>query len=305
MKLKSIYQQMGLPISCYICNMLHRFPPPPSATDATFLTSATETFAKLKHESAAGKRTVLMTEHTLIFVLKGMKLLHFANETVRVSPGEVFLLRKGIYVMAEYIEESRDYEALMLFLPDKLLRSMAAQSRTNIALPDDRCLIFPATTLVDAFKESFRQYFSQPPRHLETLMPLKQQEILWLLLSGPQGHLVQAFIHAALRAEPTDIDHIVREYLLQPVSVAELASLSNCSLAKFKRDFQHRYKCAPRQWINQQRLQHARMLLQNTSKQVAEITMDCGFESTSYFIRLYKSCYGNTPAQERAKITID
>lgn len=285
--------------------MLHRFPPPPSATDASFLASATETFAKLKQESSAGKRTVMMTEHTLIFVLKGVKLLHFAQETVRVSPGEVFLLRKGIYVMAEYIEEGLDFEALMLFLPGKLLRNMTAQSRAGIALPDDRCLVFPATALVNAFKESFRQYFTQPPLHLEMLLPLKQQEILWLLLSGPQGHQVQAFIQAAIRAEPTDIDHIVREYLLQPVSIAELAALANCSLAKFKRDFQQRYQCAPRQWINQQRLQHARMLLQNTDRQVAEISMDCGFESTSYFIRLYKSNYGHTPARERAKIAMD
>lgn len=285
--------------------MLHRFPPAPSATDASFLTGTTETFAKLKRESIAGKRTVLMTEHTLIFVIRGVKLLHFANETVRVSPGEVFLLRKGIYVMAEFIEEGLDFEALMVFLPGALLRSMTLQNRTNTAFPDDRCLIFPATTLVNAFRDGFRQYFSQPPQHLETLVPLKQQEILWLLLSGPQGHMVQAFIQAAVRAEPTDIDHILHEYLLQPVSIAELAALANCSLAKFKRDFQQRYKCAPRQWINQKRLQHARMLLQNTNKQVAEITMDCGFESTSYFIRLYKNTYGHTPAQERAKITID
>lgn len=285
--------------------MLHRFPPPPSATDASFLASATETFAKLKQESSAGKRTVMMTEHTLIFVLKGVKLLHFAHETVRVSPGEVFLLRKGIYVMAEYIEEGLDFEALMLFLPGRLLRSMTPQNRTSTALPDDRCLVFPATALVNTFKEGFRQYFSQPPLHLETLLPLKQQEILWLLLSGPQGHLVQAFIQAAIRAASTDIDHIVREYLLQPVNIAELAALANCSLAKFKRDFQQRYQCAPRQWINRQRLQHAHMLLQNTPKPVAEIAMDCGFESTSYFIRLYKSNYGHTPARERAKIAMD
>lgn len=284
--------------------MLHRFPPSASAMDASFLTGNTGILAKLKQESSAGKRTVMMTEHTLIFVLKGVKLLHFAHETVRVSPGEVFLLRKGIYVMAEYIEDGLDFEAVMLFLPNKLLHTITTPDSTNITLPDDRCLVFPTTTLVNAFKESFRQYFFEPPLYLQTLLPLKQQEILWLLLSGPQGRLVQAFIQGAIRAESSDIDHIVREYLLQPVSIAELAALSNCSLAKFKRDFQRRYKCPPRHWINQQRLHHARVLLQNTSKQVAEIALDCGFENTSYFIRLYKNCYGHTPSRERAKITI-
>ena len=68
---------------------------------------------------------MLVTEHTLIFVTKGVKLLHFADETVRVSPGEVILIRKGIYVMAEYIADGLDFESMMLFLPVKLLRTLA------------------------------------------------------------------------------------------------------------------------------------------------------------------------------------
>src|SRR5882757_945731 len=98
--------------------MLYRFPPPPAeAADPTFLTAGSEIFAKLKIESKPGKRTVLVTEHMLIFVTKGVKLLHFAEETVRVSPGEVVLLRKGIYVMAEYVADGLDFESMMLFLP--------------------------------------------------------------------------------------------------------------------------------------------------------------------------------------------
>lgn len=83
----------------YLCHMLHRFPPPPDKADTSFIASKTETFAKLKTESLPNQRTVLMTGHTLIFVLKGVKLLHFPDMTVRASPGEVILLRKGIYVM--------------------------------------------------------------------------------------------------------------------------------------------------------------------------------------------------------------
>ena len=47
------------------------------------------------------------------------------------------------------------------------------------------------------------------------------------------------------------------------------------------------------------------MLLQNTKKQISEISLDCGFENTSYFISLFKKEYGHTPAAARAKINID
>ncbi|MBS1606618.1 MAG: helix-turn-helix transcriptional regulator [Bacteroidetes bacterium] len=284
--------------------MLHRFPPTPDKADASFIKSRTQTFAKLKTESAPGQRTVLMTEHTLIFVLKGVKLLHLPGSTIKASPGEVILLRKGIYVMAEYIRDGLDFEAVMLFLPGSLLRSMALLHPQKPQRREEPCLVFPSTTLIDGFKENFRSYFSSPIPHPESLLPLKQQEILYLLQTGNQADRVRSFIHSAVSAEPTDIDYIVNSYLLQPVTIEELAGLANCSLAKFKRDFQQRYQCSPRAYINKQRMAHARMLLQNTTKQISEIALDCGFESTSYFISLFKKEFGHTPAAARARIAI-
>ena len=293
-------------IILYLQAMLYRFPPAPAeATDPSFLTGKTETFAKLKIESKTGKRTVFMTEHTLIFVMKGTKLLHFPGETLRVSPGEVILLRKGIYVMAEYIEEGLDFEAMMLFLPVKLLRALEMTNSSVKKKLSDLCLIFPVTALIDGFKAGFRKYFENPPSNYEELLPLKQKEILLLLLSGSYGEKVKEFIRSAVSAEPTDITFVMNNYLFQPVSIAELASLANCSLATFKRSFQQLYQSSPRIWINGQRLRHGYLLLQNTEKPVAEVAMDCGFESASYFIRLFKKEYGCTPTELRAKIAIE
>lgn len=284
--------------------MLHRFPPLASEVqhDVSFLSGSNAVYAKLKREQQAGKRTVLMTEHTLIFVMKGVKLLHLPQQTVTASPGEVILLRKGIYAMAEYIEDGLDFEALMLFLPGSLLNTLARYGKRSPAQAHH--LVFPATPAIHAFKDGLHSFFKQPPTHYESLLALKQQEILLLLLSGLHGENVQEFIHAATSSAPADIDYVLNSYLLQPVTIAELAALCNCSLAKFKRDFQQRYQCAPRTWINKRRLQHAHLLLQNTDKQVTEIAFDCGFENASYFIRLFKTEYGCTPAAVRAKSAI-
>jgi AraC-like DNA-binding protein len=169
----------------------------------------------------------------------------------------------------------------------------------------DLCLIFPVTALIDGFKAGFRKYFETTPSNYEALLPLKQKEILLLLLSGSHGEKVKEFIRSAVSAEPTDITFVVNNYLLQPVSIAELAGLANCSLATFKRNFQQLYQSSPRIWINAQRLRHACLLLQNTGKPVAEVAMDCGFESVSYFIRLFKKEHGYTPTELRAKIAIE
>jgi len=291
----------------YLCHMLHRFPPPPDKADTSFIASKTETFAKLKTESLPNQRTVLMTGHTLIFVLEGVKLLHFPDMTVRASPGEVILLRKGIYVMAEYVEDGLDFEAVMLFLPGKLLRSMVAHSgpRENGhsgARRNDSFVVFPSTEVIDSFKKGFRGYFGASLRGLDELLPLKQREILLLLLEGPQGDRVRSFIRDAVGDEPADIDYVVSSYLLQPVTIEELANLANCSLAKFKRDFRERYQCSPRAWINQQRLAHARMLLQNTDTPIAGVARECGFDNAAHFIQLFRKAYGVTPTAARAEI---
>jgi AraC-like DNA-binding protein len=288
--------------------MLYRFPPiQADPNDASFLSGREGIFAKLKIESKASKRTVLMTEHTLLFVIKGVKLLHFAKETLKISADDVFLLKKGIYVMAEYIEEGLAFEALMLFLPARLLKSIEVQSsgssRPNVR--DNQYLIFPATGLIQDFKEQLRKYFGHRLFNYDQLIPLKQKEILLLLMSSGHSERVNDFIHAALRSEPADIESIVNNYLLQPVSISELASLCNRSLASFKREFQRLYHTSPKAWINQRRLDLALLLLQNTDKMVSEIAEECGFESTSYFIRIFKKKHGYTPQSMRAKITIE
>jgi AraC-like DNA-binding protein len=158
--------------------------------------------------------------------------------------------------------------------------------------------------MIQAFREGLRKYFEHRPSNLEALLPLKQQEILLLLLQGGHGPAVKAFIRAAVSDAPTDIDFLLHSYLLQPLSLAELANLANCSLAKFKRDFQRSYDTSPRIWINRKRMEHAHMLLQHSNKPIAEIALDCGYESTSYFIRLFRSQYGCTPTELRAKIAI-
>ncbi|MBA4168768.1 MAG: helix-turn-helix domain-containing protein [Chitinophagaceae bacterium] len=287
--------------------MLFRFPPArPAIHDPTFLSGASEVFAKLKIESKAGKRTVFITEHTLIFVISGIKLLHFPDQTLKITPDSVIFLKKGIYVMAEYVEAGLTFEALMLFLPEPVLQSFISGHVTYAgAKKTDPFFIFPANRLMHDFKNQLRQYFEHPLFNYQQLIPLKQREILTLLLSSGYKEQALAFIHSAVSRDLREMDAVIQAYILQPVTIAELANLCNRSLAAFKRDFQKQYHEPPKTYINKQRLHHGRMLLQNTGKPISEIAADCAFESPSYFIRVFKQRFGATPQRMRAKIAIE
>ncbi len=287
---------------------LYRFPPErEDVKDNTFLCGKSNVYAKFKSESVPGKRTVFMTEHTLIFVLKGIKLLHFGEQTVDVAAHSVILLRKGIYVMAEYIEDGLHFEAMMIFLPLKLLQTVAyhhpLQNKQDATFTDPYVMV-NADQLTSAFKEQFRNYFEVSSNGVDEIIPLKQQEILHLLLIGKDKEKVNRFIRSLTEVSLQDIRFIVEQYLFQPVSLPELSHLCNRSLASFKRDFKLLYKESPRQWINAQRLKHAYMLLENTHKTIAEVGWECGFENTSYFTRLFKKRYHHLPRALKTKSVI-
>ncbi|HTI10868.1 MAG TPA: AraC family transcriptional regulator [Puia sp.] len=287
--------------------MLLRFPPiPPPISDPTFLTSPTATFAKHKIETQAGKRTVFLTEHTVVFVLEGTKFLHLPERTITVAPHSVVLVKKGIYAMAEYIVEGLTYEALMIFLSAKTVKTMAwnLPAGQPAEQGEDPFVILPSNEWLDGFKQQYRNYFGKIMAGLEDLLTLKQEELLLLLLASDGREKIISFLRSANRQEPEDLEYIVRTYLFQPITLTELAGLSNRSLASFKRDFQRLYGCSPKLWINRQRLAHAQLLLHNTHQQVAEIAFACGFESVSHFIRIFRKEYGLTPQAMRTEKAI-
>ncbi|WP_217601761.1 AraC family transcriptional regulator [Chitinophaga sp. GbtcB8] len=286
--------------------MLSRFPTLATEKNDHVLQSATMPFARYKLAATAHKATNFITEHTLLFVIQGHKLLHFEDFTHTAEGGHLMFMKRGIYTMSEYIPEGVAYEALLLFFTDDFLKKFlhTYNLTTAQAAPTPSHLIIPTTELLDSFKMQFLDYFGKTVEGLDTILQLKLQELLLLLLAGPHKQQVLAFLQSIAFGQPLDIDYIVRTHLFQPLSVEELAKLSGRSLASFKRDFQHKYNCPPKKWINEQRLAHARVLLQHTDKQVSEIAIECGFENIPHFIRIFKQEYGTTPNSDRAKKAI-
>jgi AraC family transcriptional regulator, exoenzyme S synthesis regulatory protein ExsA len=287
--------------------MLFRFPPTPADTrDPSFHSLDTATYAKYKQVNRSGTRNVFLTEHTLVFTISGTKLLHLPGQVLNIGPNSVVLLKRGIYLMAEYLEKGLDFEALMLFLPVKTIREFIHQQK--VELPKGKQELFyvvaPANELLVGFRDQYRGYFGKQVRDMQQLLSVKIQELLLLLLATEQREPILAFLSAMLQEEPEDLAYTLQTYLFQPLTLEELAGLSNRSLATFKRDFQRHYHTAPRQWINQQRLQHARMLLQTTDQPVADVALACGFESASHFIRIFRRAFGATPQTIRAERTI-
>lgn len=65
------------------------------------------------------------------------------------------------------------------------------------------------------------------------------------------------------------------------------------------RSFRKHLGQTPSQWLNAARIQLAKRLLETTSLSVLEVSMECGFESPSYFHKLFAQLAGGTPLAHR------
>jgi AraC-like DNA-binding protein len=94
------------------------------------------------------------------------------------------------------------------------------------------------------------------------------------------------------------INHI-QTNLSESLSVEELAARANLSTDHFSRSFYQHTGQRPLQFIQQKRIERAQFLILTSNYSFAEIAEQTGFESLSYFARVFKGTTGQTPGTYR------
>ncbi len=82
-----------------------------------------------------------------------------------------------------------------------------------------------------------------------------------------------------------------------PLTPAELAASINVSVRQLERIFRRYMDCPPKRFYMTLRLEKARRLIAQTDMSLINISMACGFTSTSHFSRWYKRHYGMQPSK--------
>ncbi|WP_297773017.1 GlxA family transcriptional regulator [uncultured Roseovarius sp.] len=95
----------------------------------------------------------------------------------------------------------------------------------------------------------------------------------------------------------------MRETVEDPLSPARIAAEIGISTRQLERLFGKFLNTSPKKFFMDLRLDRARHLLIQSEASVVEIAMACGFESSGHFSRVYKSAYGVTPMQQRARLS--
>lgn len=169
------------------------------------------------------------------------------------------------------------------------------------------------------------QYVEEDRRVMETRQPLVDQ--VWLVQSAdgtPRWYISSKFPVLGARGAvigvagvmrlydhagdaPGDYRRLTRacEFVLanyaHPIAITDLATRANLSASQLQREFRRLFGMSPGDYILRVRLLMARRQLEETSRPVGQIALDCGFYDQSHFTRAFRSATGLRPLDHRRR----
>jgi len=98
----------------------------------------------------------------------------------------------------------------------------------------------------------------------------------------------------------TETKEYIHDNLNNQINLEKLSRSIGMSKYYLHRLFRELTGTTPLQYITNTRLTEAKRLLSDTKKSILDISIQCGFESQSYFSRTFKSAIGLTPSAYRS-----
>ena len=99
----------------------------------------------------------------------------------------------------------------------------------------------------------------------------------------------------------SEILALMETNLEEPLRPGDLAKTVNISTRQLERLFRRYLSATPKKYYMDMRLQRAQHLLLQTNMSVTEVSVACGFNSSSHFSRLFRQRYGMSPHRLRGE----
>lgn len=253
----------------------------------------------------------LVNEARLVHVLKGHSTLICAGKIIALKPGDTLLMTADNFIN-QWREEANEnaVDFIGLRLTQSLMQQLyQGQLPKALETAENKTETSPASALllnksdaVTSYFKTLQDYMEQPALLAESLVGLKVQELIQLIVTlHPDSEETAALSQIFISNQPV-LQEVVQTHLCSPLKVEELAFLCHMSTSTFNRKFKQIYGTSAKKYLIDKRLNKAKAQVLLSSKNLTEIAFDCGFEELSYFSRVYKQRFGVSPSQSRKTV---
>ncbi|NTF81542.1 AraC family transcriptional regulator [Rhizobium rhizogenes] len=237
-------------------------------------------------------------------VVQGHKTLTVGADTYHYGVGEYILTALDLPVSTQVtnVGSETPYLCFGMALDSERLKELL--SRVGIpreavtAEPVRGLAVNPASPeLLDASLRLLR--LLDRPEDIPAMAPLIEQEILYRLLTGPNGpRLLQVAMAESQSNRVARAIAWIRGNFTQPLRIEELAERAGMSVSSLHHHFKAVTAMTPIQYQKQLRLHEARRLMIVEQLDVGSAGHRVGYQSPSQFSREYSRLYGLSPLRD-------
>lgn len=250
-------------------------------------------------------------EWEIIHVLEGIFTAHADDMVYVAHAGDTILIRDGM--LHGGTPENCVYECFLFDLHG-LFRNLDMVKKYLRPIYHKQVLptIFYPATIAPEIKEVTRRLthaFSIHPQDQSTDLNNPLELIVISCISQLFSHILQRGYYESRQAEISDHPHkidlikSVLEYTelhyATPITLDDLAKVAGMNPKYFCRFFRSITHQTPIEYVNMYRIEKAAQMLHSTGLPVTEICMECGFNDSSNFIKVFRKYKGMTPMQYR------
>jgi AraC-like DNA-binding protein len=247
-----------------------------------------------------------VTEPTLAVIAQGAKETALNGRTFAYGPGQFVITSVELPVVGHIVRASA-HEPFLAFVlklrPERIAALLLETAPVTLrkggleATPAGIAVSEASPALLDAICRLLS--LLDTPSDAAALASGVEREVLWRLVTGPQGVTVRQIGLADSRlARLGRAIRRIRSHYDQTLHLEELAALASMSASSFHRHFRAVTSMTPIQFQKQIRLHEARARLLAEPGDVAGVGYAVGYDSPSQFSREYRRMFGVPPSQD-------
>jgi AraC-like DNA-binding protein len=243
-------------------------------------------------------------EPTLSLVAQGVKETELNGRTFTYGPGQFLAVSVELPVVGHVTHASLEEPFLAFVLelrPEKIAALLLETATVRLgavdATPAGIAVSDASPALIDAIRRLLA--LLDAPEDAAALAAGVEREVLWRLLTGPQGSTVRQIGLADSRlAHLARAIRWIRDHYSEALRVEELAALAMMSVSSFHRHFRTVTSMTPIQFQTQIRLREARTRLLAQPGDITGVAFAVGYDSPSQFSREYRRMFGEPPSRD-------
>lgn len=251
-------------------------------------------------------------EPVLAYMLTGKKVMHLQNmNAFDFLPGESLILPPQETMCIDFPEADLDQptSCLAMTISEEKIKETIAFLNEHRAKADgeweflDYNFHFTNDTAIQQIVYRLLYLFKENHASKDVFADFMLKELIIRIL---QTETKEIYSSKALQLSSSHrlafIIHYIRQNISKDLSIKELSNKVHMSESNFHRVFKNELNSSPVDFINNERIKLAKSLLQDSRKKIKEIYWECGFNSLSYFIRMFKRKEQCSPKEYQLKI---